>query len=131
MPRPSPELAKRNIFEILLSYSRFKIRFTKSQQEEDMKHMHNPTHPGEILQDIWPEDLTLTAAAQQLGVPRSTLANILNGDIGITVHMADKLHNWCGISAERWLRMQIAHDMWTDKSHPHTNEAARLSLRGI
>jgi len=44
-----------------------------------MSEIHNPAHPGEILLDIWPEGLTLTSAANQLGVHRSILANIMNG----------------------------------------------------
>ena len=88
-----------------------------------MNCMHNPTHPGETLQDIWPEGLTLTAAARQLGVARSTLANVLNGDAGITAHMANRLHNWGGISTERWLRMQITHDIWLERHHADTCEA--------
>jgi addiction module HigA family antidote len=80
-----------------------------------MNRMHNPTHPGEILQDVWPEGLTLTAAAKQIGVARSILANILNGNARITSEIAGQLHNWGGISAERWLRMQSAYDAWAEK----------------
>jgi addiction module HigA family antidote len=80
-----------------------------------MNRMHNPTHPGEILQDVWPEGLTLSAAANQLGVARANLANILNGSARITSEIAGQLHNWGGISAERWVRMQSAYDAWTEK----------------
>jgi antitoxin HigA-1 len=88
-----------------------------------MYRMHNPTHPGEILQDVWPEGLTLTAAAKQIGVPRSILANILNGNARITSEIAGQLHNWGGISAERWLRMQSAYDAWSEKRYNRTNES--------
>lgn len=88
-----------------------------------MNRMHNPTHPGEILQDVWPEGLTLTAAAKQIGVARSILANILNGDARITSEIAAQLHNWGGISAERWLRMQSAYDAWAEKRYNRTNES--------
>jgi addiction module HigA family antidote len=91
--------------------------------EHDMNRMHNPTHPGEILQDIWPEGLTLTAAANQIGVARANLANILNGSARITGEIACQLHNWGGISAERWLRMQNAYDAWTEKRHRRANQA--------
>jgi addiction module HigA family antidote len=91
-----------------------------------MNRMHNPTHPGEILQDVWPEGLTLTAAANQIGVARSILANILNGNARITSEIAGQLHNWGGISAERWLRMQSAYDVWAEKRHNRTNEPVFL-----
>jgi addiction module HigA family antidote len=87
-----------------------------------MNQLHSPIHPGKILQEIWPEGLTLTAAAEKFSLPRSTLFNILMGDASITINMAIKLHNWSGISTERWLHMQIAHDEWVAKRHPHPNE---------
>ncbi len=87
-----------------------------------MNQMHNPTHPGEILLDIWPKGLTLTAAANQLGVHRSVLANIMNGELSITADLAEKLHNWGGITADEWLRMQIFYDAYLDKRNSRTNE---------
>jgi addiction module HigA family antidote len=88
-----------------------------------MDTIHNLAHPGEIMQEIWPEGLTLTAAAQQLDIPRATLANILNGDISITRTIANRLNGWGGISAERWLSMQHLHEQWIEKLHSRTNEA--------
>jgi addiction module HigA family antidote len=84
--------------------------------------MHNPTHPGETLQYIWPEGLSLTAGAKQLGISRSVVASLMNGDIRMTPAIADKLHNWGGISADQWLRLQIAHDQWLARRHSRTNE---------
>jgi addiction module HigA family antidote len=88
-----------------------------------MNAIHNPAHPGEILQDFWPEGLTLTAAAQQLNMPRATLANILNGDTCITADIANRLNGWGGISAERWLSMQNLHTQWIERVRSRTNEA--------
>ena len=87
-----------------------------------MSQIHNPTHPGEILLDIWPKGLTLTAAANQLGVHRSVLANIMNGELNISADMADKLHNWGGITADEWLRLQASHDGYIAKRNARTNE---------
>jgi addiction module HigA family antidote len=52
--------------------------------------MHNPPHPGEILKDLClePLDLSVTEAAQALGVSRKTLSGILNGRAGISPDMA-------------------------------------------
>lgn len=38
--------------------------------------MHNPPHPGEVLRELClePLDLTVTAAAEALGVSRKTLS---------------------------------------------------------
>ncbi len=83
-----------------------------------MSRMHNPAHPGEVLKDGWPEGITVTAAALQLGITRATLSRILNGHAGITADMALRLQAWIGISAEMWLRMQSAYDLWEAESKP-------------
>ena len=43
--------------------------------------MHNPPHPGEIIKSLClePVGLTVTEAAEGLGVSRKTLSAILNG----------------------------------------------------
>ena len=47
--------------------------------------MHNPPHPGEILKTLClePLGLTVTQAAEALGVSRKTLSAIVNGRAGI------------------------------------------------
>ena len=55
--------------------------------------MHNPPHPGEILLELClkPLGLTVTRAADALGVSRKTLSSILNGRAGISPEMAVRL----------------------------------------
>jgi len=79
-----------------------------------MTRMHNPPHPGEILKkDVLPElELSVTEAARQLRVTRVALSRILNGKAAISPEMAIRLSVWLGTSAEVWLRMQVAHDLW-------------------
>lgn len=74
--------------------------------------MHNPAHPGEVLKEGWPDGVTITAAARQLGVTRAALSRILNGHAGISADMALRLQDWLGISAQMWLRMQASYDLW-------------------
>lgn len=77
--------------------------------------MHNPAHPGEILKDdILAElNVTITAAAQKLGISRKTLSSIINGHAPITAETAIKLENVFGKPrAEHWLRMQMAFDLF-------------------
>jgi addiction module HigA family antidote len=52
--------------------------------------MHNPPHPGEIIKALCLEPLgvTVTQAAEALGVSRKTLSAILNGRAGISPEMA-------------------------------------------
>ena len=83
-----------------------------------MSRMHNPAHPGEVLKDTWPEGVTVTEAAKQIGVTRATFSRILNGHAGVSADMALRLQAWLGINAEMWLRMQAAYDLWQAEQQP-------------
>ncbi len=76
--------------------------------------MHNPPHPGEILRELWlePLELTVTKAAEALGVSRKTLSSILNGRAGISPEMAVRLSIAFGTSSESWLNQQTQYDLW-------------------
>jgi addiction module HigA family antidote len=62
-----------------------------------MATMHNPPHPGEILRE-WLGDMSVTDAAQRLGVARATLSRVLNGSSGISADMALRLQAAFGTS---------------------------------
>ncbi len=82
-----------------------------------MTRMMNPPHPGETLRDdVLPAlGLTVTDAAQALGVTRTALSRVLNGKAGISPEMALRLEAWLGVEhggrAEVWLRMQVTYDL--------------------
>ena len=82
--------------------------------------MHNPPHPGEILQDLWLEPLGLSigGAAEALGVSRETLSEIVNGRVAISPEMAVRLETAFGKSAESWLAHQAAYDAQTIAIRP-------------
>ena len=75
--------------------------------------MKSPPHPGlSIRHDcIEPLGLTVTEAAQVLGVTRQTLNNLVNGRSGISAEMAIRLDKAFGGGAETWLRIQAAYDL--------------------
>lgn len=77
-----------------------------------MSKMYNPAHPGEILREWIPEGMTVTDAAEQLGISRVMLSKILNGNAGISADMALRLSAWLGTTPEVWLDMQSAWDLW-------------------
>ncbi|MCR1345754.1 HigA family addiction module antitoxin [Acidithiobacillus ferrooxidans] len=83
-----------------------------------MNAMHNPPHPGTILrEDVLPAlGLTVTEAAEQLGVTRSTLSRVLNGRAAISPEMALRLEGWLGVEhggrADVWMAQQAAYDLW-------------------
>ena len=76
--------------------------------------MHNPPHPGEILRQLCLEPLgvTVTQAAEALGVTRKTLSAILNGRAGISPEMAVRLSIAFDTSSESWLNLQVQYDLW-------------------
>jgi addiction module HigA family antidote len=75
--------------------------------------MHNPPHPGEIIRELClqPLNLTVTKAAQALGITRKTLSAILNGRSGISPEMALRLSKVFGRTPEGWLRLQSQFDL--------------------
>jgi len=78
-----------------------------------MSRMYNPPHPGEILKDtVLSAGVTVTAFAKQLKVSRVMMSNIVNGRAAISADMALRLADALGTSAESWLRMQEAYDLW-------------------
>jgi addiction module HigA family antidote len=87
--------------------------------------MFNPPHPGEILRQDYlePLDLSVTAAAQGLGISRKGLSAILNGRTGISPAMAVKLSRAFGTTPELWLNLQSQYDLW------HAQQ--EVSLEGV
>ena len=87
--------------------------------------MYNPPHPGEILrEDVLPElGLTVTDAAEQLGVARVTLSRMINGRAAISADMAIRLAQWLGGSAEVWLRAQLQYDLW------HAEKNSKIKIK--
>ena len=83
-----------------------------------MRKMYKPPHPGITLRDdILPAlELTVTAAAEQLGVTRVALSRVLNAKAAISPEMALRIEAWLGVenggSAGIWLAQQSAYDLW-------------------
>ena len=83
-----------------------------------MPRMFDPPHPGLTLRDdVLPAlGLSVTEAADQLGVSRVTLSRVLNGRAAISPEMARRIEAWLGVErggdARVWLAEQTAFDMW-------------------
>lgn len=75
--------------------------------------MKSPPHPGEIVRKdcIEPLDLTITEAAEGLGVSRKHLSALVNGRAGISPKMAIRLSKAFGGSPESWLTQQMHYDL--------------------
>jgi addiction module HigA family antidote len=83
-----------------------------------MARMFDPPHPGLTLRDdVLPAlALSVTEAAQQLGVSRVALSRVLNGRAAISPEMALRIEAWLGVNrggeARLWLAEQSAYDVW-------------------
>lgn len=88
-----------------------------------MSRMHNPPHPGETLrEDILPAlGLTVTEAAQQLGITRAALSRVLNARAAISPEMAIRIETWLGVEnggrAEVWMAEQASYNLWQTRQN--------------
>ena len=73
-----------------------------------------PTHPGEVLLEdvIKPLGITITEAAQDLGISRKTLSELIHGKCGLSPEMAVRIAKATNTSPESWLAMQTKLDLW-------------------
>jgi len=91
--------------------------------------MHNPPHPGKIIKELCLEPLgvSITEAAEALGVSRKTLSSIINGKAGISPEMAVRLSIAFDTSSESWLNQQIQYDLWKAEQRRKELQVKRLS----
>jgi addiction module HigA family antidote len=96
---------------------------------EVVMSMHNPPHPGEVIKEfcIEPLKLTVTNAAESLGITRKTLSMLLNGKSGISPEMALRLSKVFGRTPEGWLRLQLQYDLWKAKQNLNIDHLERLA----
>ena len=90
--------------------------------------MHNPPHPGEIVkwECLEPLGLSITKAADGLGVPYQTLSDLVNENASVSADMAVRLSKGFGSTPETWLRMQMAYDLWQAHERSEQIEVKRF-----
>ena len=73
-----------------------------------------PTHPGEMLREDFMPDfkLTTTGLAEELGVSRQTVNELLLERRAVSPAMALRLSRLFGNTPEFWLNAQRAVDLW-------------------
>ena len=76
--------------------------------------MQDPPHPGGVVrrQCLEPLGLSVTKAAEGLGVTRQAFSELVNEKAGISTEMAIRLSKAFGSTPETWLGMQMAYDLW-------------------
>ncbi len=97
--------------------------------------MKNPPHPGELIREdiISALGLTITRAADILGVRRATLSDVAHCKAAVSSEMALRLEKAFGVSMDLLLKMQAGYDasqarrhsnrIKVKRYHPKENEA--------
>ena len=74
--------------------------------------MKNPAHPGRLIKTALDDlRLSVTVAAEGLGVTRQHLNNVIAGRSSITPEMALRLEAGIGSTAETWINLQKNYDL--------------------
>jgi addiction module HigA family antidote len=91
--------------------------------------MKNPPHPGRLVRQecIEPLGLTVTDAAERLGVTRQALNNLVNERAGISPEMSIRLSKAFGSSPDVWLGMQMEYDLAEAEKHADEIKVRRIA----
>src|SRR5215831_5044739 len=95
--------------------------------------MHSPAHPGQILREMYlkPMKVSVTEAADALGVSRKHVSAIVNGRAPVTPDMAMRLAAVFATDAQLWVNLQAQHDLWvvSEKAPPKIRPLRRAAER--
>ena len=86
-------------------------------------------HPGNWLKTeiIESYGLSVTVAAEKLGVTRQAMSNLLNGKAGLSAEMAIRFEKAFGVRANTMLRMQAAHELAEARAHEEDIKVERIA----
>lgn len=95
-----------------------------------IKSRMKPTHPGafvreEILDEL---NLSVSKAADILGVRRATLSDLTNGNSAMSPEMALRIEKAFGVSMDTLLRMQAMSDSYAMRQRANTIAVKRYML---
>ena len=78
-----------------------------------MTLMTSPSHPGEVLAELYLEPLDMSAItlAKRLKVPRTRIERLVKGETSLTVDTAMRLARFFGNTPEFWMNLQRAYDL--------------------
>jgi plasmid maintenance system antidote protein VapI len=76
-----------------------------------------PPLPADVLRRHLPPRKTVEQAAAWFEIPTETLQGLIDGAVRIDVPLAIQLET-LGPSAETWLNIQSAHDLWFRRHSP-------------
>lgn len=78
-----------------------------------------PTSPGEILVELYlaPHSVSIAKFAEAVGVSRKHMSAIANGRASITAKTATRMAAVLGTTAQYWLNLQNAVDLYEAEAH--------------
>jgi len=81
--------------------------------EDDFTGLEKPTHPGVFLKHnvLQPLGLSVTEAANALGVTRPALSALLNVRAHLSLEMALRIEKAFGVSMDALMQMQNSYDI--------------------
>lgn len=93
--------------------------------EKPVKVGMTPPHPGQFVRAevLAPLGLSITKAAEILGVRRATLSDLTNGKASLSPEMALRIEKAFALDMDHMLRMQAWHD-----SHHMRARAATIKV---
>lgn len=76
-----------------------------------------PLHPGNLLKEevIIPLGLSVSEAAEDLGVSRKALSELINEHTRLSPQMAIRISKATNTTPESWLNMQVKLDLWKEE----------------
>jgi len=94
-----------------------------------LKAGFDPVHPALLIEEsIQALGLTITAAAEKLGISRKHLSNIIHERAGVTPPIALRLEKLIGGNAEIWLGLQGKFDLWKLRQSEIIHEASESTI---
>ncbi|MBF2759066.1 MAG: HigA family addiction module antidote protein [Ectothiorhodospiraceae bacterium AqS1] len=78
-----------------------------------MSLLTNPSHPGEVLSELYlePLDMQAPALASHLGVPHTAIERLIEGQTTLDADTAIKLAKFFETTPEYWLNLQRNWDL--------------------
>lgn len=88
----------------------------------------SPTHPGYVVRMELDElGMSVTEAANRLGVSRPALSGLVNEKKSVSPEMALRLGRFFGNGTDLWMNMQTRYDQWRIENDPDAlREAERI-----
>lgn len=92
--------------------------------------MHNPPHPGKFIREVYLNEfgISVRKVSENLGVSPSTFTRLLNGDSNLSPEMALRLSKAFGRSAESWLSMQDAYNLWKARKEVDLKGVKKINI---